>query len=171
MVKIAILRQTTVKAGSGVRTTRKGTQFMFKFRLEPLITIRDNNLKERQRKLAEAYDARKILEEYLQEIDRQLDEGIAAVRELSQPGQTINVESLIGFRRQEMFLRANQDDLMQKMKMIDEEIEKRRIAMIEANKELKIVEKLKEKRYEKYVEEEHIAETKMMDEIAGNRRG
>ena len=143
---------------------------MFKFRLAPLITIRDNKLKERQRKLAEAYEARKILEEHLQEIERQLDEGIAAVRELSQPGQTVNVEHLIGFRRQEMFLRANQEDLTKKMKMIDEEIEKRRAAMIEANKELKIVEKLKEKRYEKYLEEENKAETKMMDEIAGNRQ-
>jgi len=143
---------------------------MFKFRLDSLITIRDNKLKERQQKLAEAYDARQILEEYLQEIDKQLEEGIIAVRELSQPGQTVNVEHLIGFRRQEMFLRANQEDLMEKMKMIDEEIEVRRAAVIEANKELKVVEKLKEKQHEKYLENENKAETKMMDEIAGTRR-
>ena len=138
---------------------------MFKFRLDSLITIRDNKLKERQQKLAEAYDARQILEEYLQEIDKQLEEGIIAVRELSQPGQTVNVEHLIGFRQQEMFLRANQEYLMEKMKMIDEEIEVRLAAVIEANKELKVVEKLKEKQHEKYLENENKAETKMMDEI------
>ena len=143
---------------------------MFKFRLAPLITIRDNKLKERQRKLAEAYDARQILEGHLQEVNRQLEEGIAAVRELSQPGQAVNVNYLIGFRRQEMFLRADLEDLMQKIKMVDDEIEVRRAAMIEANKELKVVEKLKERRYEKYLEEENDAETKMMDEIAGNRQ-
>ena len=143
---------------------------MFRFRLDPLITLRDNKLKERQRELAQAYNARRILEEHLQEIDRQLEEGIVAMRSTMQPGQTVNVESLLGFRRQEMFLRANQDDLMQKIKMVDEEIELRRTKVVEANKELKIIEKLKEKRYEKYLDEENKAEMKMMDEIAGNRQ-
>ena len=143
---------------------------MFTFRLEPLITIRDNELKERQSELAKAYEARKILEKDLHEIERQLEEGIAAVRESMQEGQFINVEGLLSFRRQEMFLRARQSDLLQKMEMVDEEIERRRILVVAANKELKVVEKLKEKRYEKYLEDESRAETKFMDEIAGNRR-
>jgi len=143
---------------------------MFKFRLEPLIKIRKNTLQERQAELAQAYDARNILEEYLQEIDRQLTEGAATARSLMQEGQTVNVEHLLGLRRQEMFLRANQDDLNQKIQIIDEEIEVRRAKVVEANKELKIVEKLKEKRYDKYLEEEKKAETKEMDEIAGRQR-
>ena len=143
---------------------------MFTFRLEPLITIRDNELKECQSELAKAYNARRILEEALQEIERQLAEGTAQARNLMQEGQKVNVEYLLGLRRQEMFLRLNQDDLTQKIQMVDEEIERRRVAVVTANKELKIVEKLKEKRYEKYMEEENKQETKAMDEIARNRR-
>ena len=143
---------------------------MFKFRLEPLITIRDNELKECQAELAKAYNALRILEEALQELDRQLAEGVETARNLIQAGQTVNVEHLLGLRRQEMFLRAQQNDLTQKMQMVNEEIEKRRAAVIAANKQLKIVEKLKEKRYEKYLEEENKKEIKIMDEIAGNRR-
>jgi len=143
---------------------------MFKFRLDPLIAIRDNRLKECQRELAQAYEARQILEKDLQEIDRQLEEGIVTVRSVIQPGLTVNLQSLIGFRRQEMFLRASQEELMEKIKMVDEEIEIRLAAVVEANKELKIIEKLKEKRYEKYLVEENKAEMKMMDEIAGSRR-
>jgi len=143
---------------------------MFTFRLDPLITIRDNDLKECQLELAKAVEAQKILEEHMQEIDRQLGEGVAAARNLMQEGQTINVASLLSFRRQEMFLRAQQSDLTEKMKMIDQEIERRRLLVVAANKELKIVEKLKERRYEKYLEEENKAEMKSMDEIAGNRR-
>jgi flagellar FliJ protein len=143
---------------------------MFTFRLEPLISSRYNVLKERQSELAKAYEARRILEESIQDIDRQLEEGIAAARNLMQEGQTVRVESLLGFRRQEMFLRGQHSELMQKMQMVDEEIERCRRAVVVANKELKIVEKLKEKRYEKYLEEENKAETKVMDEIAGNRR-
>ena len=142
---------------------------MFKFRLEPLITIRDNVLKERQAKLAKAYEARRILEETLKTVETKLAEGLVAVRDLTQEGQTVNVEYLLGFRREEMFLLDQQNDLNQNIKMVDEEIEKRRAAVVAANKELKIVEKLKEKRYEKYLEEEKKQETKAMDEIAGTK--
>jgi flagellar FliJ protein len=143
---------------------------MFKFRLEPLIKIRDNVLKECQAELAKAYNARSILEEHIREIERQLLEGTTTARNLMKPGQTVNVEYLLGLRRQEMFLRANQDDLNQKMQMLEEEIERRRNAVIAANKELKIIEKLKEKRREQYLADERREETKEMDEIAGNRR-
>ena len=145
--------------------------FMFTFRLEPLITIRDNVLKECQEELAKAYNARHILEEALQTVEKQLADGLISARNLIQEGQTVNVEFLLGLRRQEMFLRANQDDLKKKMQMVDEEIERRRLAVVAANKELKVVEKLKEKRYEKYLEEEGKNEIKVMDEIAGTRRG
>jgi flagellar FliJ protein len=143
---------------------------MFTFRLDPLITIRDNLLKECQSELAKAYRARQILEEAMQDLEKQLAEGMAMARQLTQAGQKVQVEYLLGIRRQEMFLRAHQNELVQKIKMVDEEIERRRAAVVAANKELKIVEKLKEKRYEKYLEEENKAEMKMMDEIAGNRR-
>ena len=143
---------------------------MFKFRFDPLITIRNNELKERQMELAKAYDARRILEEHLLEIERQLTEGIATARDLMQPGQAVNVEYLLGLRRQEMFLRANQDDLEKKIQIVDEEIEVRRAKVVEANKELKIIEKLKEKRLEQYLDGEKRAETKAMDEIAGRNQ-
>jgi flagellar FliJ protein len=127
-------------------------------------------LKECQGELAKAYNARRILEETLHNVEKQIAEGTAAARELMQAGQTVNVDYLLGLRRQEMFLRANQTDLMQKIQIVDEEIERRRAIVVAANKELKIVEKLKEKRYEKYLEDENKGEAKMMDEIAGNRR-
>ena len=143
---------------------------MFKFRLEPLIRIRENALQECQAELAKAYDARSILVNHLLAVEKEIEEGTSTARSLMQPGQTVNVEQLLGFRRQEMFLRANQNDLQQKIKGVDEVIELRRAAVIAANKELKTIEKLKEKRYERYLEEEKREETKAMDEIVGNRR-
>ena len=142
---------------------------MFKFRLDPLITFRDNVLKERQAELAKAHEARRILEEDRQGIDRQLADGIVAARSAIQEGQTVDVNALLGFRRQEIFLRADRDRLTQMMGEIDKEIEKLLAAVVEANKELKIVEKLKEKQYEKYLSEESKTEMKIMDELAGNR--
>jgi len=143
---------------------------MFKFRLEPLIAIRDNALKECQAELAKAYHARSVIEEHIHEVDRQLTEGTATARSLMQPGQTVNVDYLLGIRRQEMFLLANRNVLLQNLQKIDEEIERRRAAVVDAKKELSIIEKLKEKRYEQYLDKERKEETKEMDAIAGNRQ-
>ena len=143
--------------------------FMFRFRLEPLITLRANILKECKAELAKAYDARRVLEEAVQKVETQLAEGVADARNLMQPGKTVNVEYLLGLRRQEMYLRLEQDDLQHKIQQVDEVIAQRRRIVIVANQELKKVEKLKEKRYEEYLEEEKRKETKAMNEIAGNR--
>ena len=142
---------------------------MFTFRLEPLIKIRKNVLQECQAALAKVYEERRLLEEKLLDIENQLAEGTATARSLMQPGQTVNVDYLLGIRRQEMFLLANQNVVMQDIQKVDEEIERCRAAVVAANKEVKIIEKLKEKRYEQYLEEEKQEETKTMDEIAGNR--
>ena len=143
---------------------------MFKFRLEPLIKIRKSELQECQAALAKAYSARRALEEQLQEVEKQLAEGTTTARSLMQPGQKVNVDYLLGIRRQEMFLLANQNELMQKMQEADEVIERCRAAVAAANKEVKILEKLKEKRHDQYLEEEKREETKVMNEIAGRTK-
>ena len=143
---------------------------MFKFRLEPLITIRANDLKERQLELAQAYNARSIVEENLQTLETQIEEGIATARNLMQPGQLVNVNHLRGLQEQELILRANQEYWKGLLPQLDEEIERRRRLVVAASKELKKIEKLKEKRYEEYLKEEKKEETKAMDEIAVNRR-
>jgi flagellar FliJ protein len=142
----------------------------FQFRLAPLITIRDNVLKEKQGELAKAYEARRIVEEKLYKIEQELNENQELGRRIVQSGN-IRVDYLLGLRRQEMFLKAEQADMIQKRQMIDEEIERRRTEVIEADKNLKIIEKLKEKRYEKYQTEENRKETIMMDEIANRKKG
>ncbi|MDR0337627.1 MAG: flagellar export protein FliJ [Planctomycetaceae bacterium] len=136
----------------------------FRFRLEPLITIRDNILKEKQGELAKAYEARRIVEEKLQELKHELRENIALGRQRLQTG-TINIEFLLGTRRHEAYLNAQIEVVQKHLLQIDEEIERRRHAVLEANKELKIVEKLKEKRYDKYQKEEKQKETKLLDEM------
>ena len=143
---------------------------MFTFRLEPLITIRDNTLKTRQKELANALNVRRALEESFQSIEHQIETGISAVRNQMQTGQTVDVNLMLGFRQQEMFLRFEQDKLKKQMSDIDKKIELFRAAVVKANKELKIVEKLKEKKYEQYLKEEEKAETNFLDEIAGRNK-
>ncbi|MDR2117438.1 MAG: flagellar FliJ family protein [Planctomycetaceae bacterium] len=136
----------------------------FRFQLEPLITIRDNTLKEKQGELAKAYEARRIVEEKQQELKQELAENIVAGRQRLQT-ETIDIEFLLGLRRHEAYLNAQINDVQERLQQIDAEIELRRNAVLEANKELKMIEKLKEKRYEKYRAEENRKETIRIDEI------
>ncbi|MBL9081483.1 MAG: flagellar FliJ family protein [Planctomycetales bacterium] len=52
-----------------------------------------------------------------------------------------------------------------------EEIRKRRDALVEADRECKVVEKLREKRHSEYLSELQAAEMKVLDEAAGRPRG
>ncbi|MDR2704618.1 MAG: hypothetical protein LBC02_02455, partial [Planctomycetaceae bacterium] len=77
----------------------------FQFRLEPLIAIRDNTLKEKQGELAKAYEARRIVEEKQRELEQELAENVTAGRQRLQTG-TIDIEFLLGLRRHEAYLNA-----------------------------------------------------------------
>ncbi|MDR0609016.1 MAG: flagellar export protein FliJ [Planctomycetaceae bacterium] len=141
----------------------------FQFRLEPLITIRDNTLKEKQGELAKAYEARRIVEEKQRQLQQELAENVETGRQRLQTG-IIDIDFLLGLRRHEAYLNAQIEFVHGHLRQIDEEIERRRNAVLEANKELKIIEKLKEKRYEKYRTEENRKETIRLDEIAVKKR-
>ena len=142
---------------------------MFTFRLEPLITLRDNELKECQAELAKAYHARRIVEETRLKFEKDLEESLQSAREMLESG-TIDVTFLLTLQDHKTYRTAQLAKIAEDIKKIDEEVERRLALVVSANKELKIVEKLKEKRYEKYLEEENKAEMKFMDEIAGNKR-
>jgi len=141
----------------------------FTFRLDPLISIRDNILKEKQAALAQAYEARRIKEEERGELEQNIAGNLQSARKVMQSGK-IDVNFLLGVRRHEMFLIAQLEEVRQQIVLIEEEIERRRQAVIEANKELKIIEKLREKKREQYLAEEKRKEIRDMDEIAGVKR-
>ncbi|MCL2744878.1 MAG: flagellar export protein FliJ [Planctomycetaceae bacterium] len=143
---------------------------MFKFQLEPLITIRNNELKKKQAELAKAYEARRRMEELGKKNEEEIAENLEAGRKMINAGGEISADYLMGLRRQEMFLQAQRKKIRENIAMIDEEIERRRAAVIEANKSLKMVERLKEGRYEKYLLEERRKETAAMDEAAAKRK-
>ena len=55
------------------------------------------------------------------------------------------------------------------IKKAEEEVEKRRLILVEAMKERKILEKLREKDYETFKQEQLLAEQKIQDEIVSYR--
>lgn len=142
---------------------------MFRFRLETLLSLRDQARKERQAELAKAYEAQRIVVEKIDEIVQNIESLTHEGREMMR-SKKIDVEFLVGLRRHEAFLRAQQTEATRQLEMIREEVEVRRRAVIEADKEVKIMEKLKEKQSMRYDEEMLKRDNKTMDEIAGRVR-
>jgi len=141
----------------------------FHFRLDSLLKIRENVRAEKQANLAKAYEAARIVEEKLGEIQSEIVHNGELGREAIQKGQ-INVNYLLALRRHEAFLLAQQSQIQNDLEQIRLEIERRRLALMEADREVKVLEKLREKMKAKHLREEALAELKQMDEIAGRTR-
>lgn len=136
-----------------------------KFRLETLLSIRKNILNEKQGELAQAYEAERILERDRDVAQREIDGTLASAREMMRSGG-VDITFLLGVRRHEAYLLASVKDIDGKLVLVRKEIEVRRAAVLEANKNVRILEKLKEKQAERRVKRLAAIETKQMDEIA-----
>ena len=140
----------------------------FKYRLAPLLKIRENVRAERQAELSKAYEAARILETELERVQKDLLRNNELGREAIQQGQ-ISVDYLLALRRHEAFLLAQQSLGQKQLEQVRQEIERLRLLLMEADREVKVLEKLREKMKIKHLQEEALAELKQMDEVAGRR--
>lgn len=140
----------------------------FTFRLATLLRLRELARDERRSQLAQAYRAKDVLDEQ----QRQIEDHLAALREKTRrvclPGE-INVDRLMEARRFETVLLAQKYDIGKKQEMLGAEIERRRQAVVEANREVQVLENLRARQVERYRAEENRREIKQLDEIAQQR--
>ena len=94
-----------------------------------------------------------------------MDRGLQAAQQ-----ERIDVNYLLNLRRHQLYLISQQELAIKQLEEIKQEIERRRIALMEADREVKVLEKLREKMKAKYLQEEALADQKQMDEIAGRAK-
>jgi flagellar FliJ protein len=137
----------------------------FQFRLTPLLRLHEATRNERRAHLAEAYRADEILRGQVAEVEQ----GLAALkqecRRSAQPG-TVNVDRLIDSQRYEFLLLAQRATLKQHEEALAAEIERRRQALVDADREVRILEKLRETQQQQHNQEIERHEVKLMDEVA-----
>lgn len=137
----------------------------FKFRLATLLRLREMTRDERRAQLAEAYRA----QDFLDEQKRQIDEHLAAARDRARrsvsPGE-IDVDRLMETRRFEMVLMAQRAHADQQQEMLTAEIERRRHALVEANREVQVLEHLRTRLHDRHRADEAGREMKFLDEVA-----
>lgn len=138
----------------------------FKFRLATLLRLRESARDQRRSQLAEAYQAEEALLEQRRRVGEELAGLMRECRDVAGPGQ-LDLDRLLDARRYEVTLRAEQQDLSQKHEAVRAEVDRRRQALVEANRAVRVLELLRDKQREQHREGERIRAIKEMDEVAG----
>ncbi|MFO0885790.1 MAG: flagellar export protein FliJ [Pirellulales bacterium] len=137
----------------------------FKFRLATLLRLRSNERDERRAELGKAYEAAAILKERQKEIEGEQADLRRQQGELIGPGQA-SVEKILHIQRYMLILRVNLTQLAQQQAQVEAEIERRRLVLVEADRQVRILEKLSEKKLSEYQAEELRQEIRDLDEQA-----
>ena len=137
----------------------------FRFRLTALQKLREAHRDEMRSKLAEAYQAERLLQEQIataQQEERNLQGTQRG--QLQQP--TTDVNQLLNSQRYAAVLRSQVTTLLDQSKMLATEIEKRRQALVESDRQVRVLEKLHERQLDAHRNETLRAEIKVLDEVA-----
>jgi flagellar protein FliJ len=137
----------------------------FRFRLATLQKLREIHRDELRSKLAEAVQAQQILEEEFSQVTREIA-NLQSMRRNVVTSPSINVDPLLDAQRYQGVLLAQQAKMREQMRLLLAEVERRRAAVVEADSQVKVLEKLHERKLEEHRKEQHRAETKVLDEVA-----
>ncbi len=140
----------------------------FTFRLAALLRLRESRRDECRAALAEAYRIDEVLGKRIDGLDRELGALREFCRANASPG-AVNVERLVQAQRYELVARAQQGRLVQQRQTVAGEIERRRQALVEADREVRVLEKLHERQAEQHRRDEDLREVKRLDEIASQQ--
>lgn len=136
----------------------------FQFRLATLLRLREAVRDERQIALAEAYRADDVLRQRQEELAAELVQLKGSCRQAAAPGQ-VDIDRLLAAQRYELSLRAAGVQVSQRREQIGAEIERRREAVVQANRDVRVLEKLRERQADRHRDEEAHREIRLLDEV------
>jgi flagellar export protein FliJ len=137
----------------------------FRFRLATLLRLRESARDERRAELAQAYRADEILRHRRARLARELSDLETRTRSCSAPGE-LDLDRLLETRRYELVLRSQEERLRGQRQALEAEIERRRQALIDASRQVRVLEQLRQKQHERHRREEIRQEVRQTDEAA-----
>jgi len=140
----------------------------FKFRMATLLRLREAARDQRRTELAEAYRIDDVLKQRRGQISGTLTDLQIECRHVAGPG-TVDVDRLVEAQRYELALKAQRNELDRQREAVAAEIERRRQTLVEANRDVRVLEKLREKQSGRHRREENRREIKQLDEVAQPR--
>jgi flagellar protein FliJ len=138
---------------------------VFRFRLTTLLRLREARRDERRGQLAEAQQAEQLILNRVAEIERELVELQRRTCDAARPG-TVDVDRLAEAARYEMFLKVERESADQQRQTVTAEVARRRDALVAADREVRVLEKLRDAQHERHREDQTRQEVKQLDELA-----
>jgi flagellar FliJ protein len=138
---------------------------MFRFRLETLLRLRIAERQERRAELAKALRAEELLRAEQARLAAEQAAIAERARGLKSPGSA-NVDALLSTHRYEVVLAAKARQLAQQMTQVAAEIERRRQVLVEADRQVRVLEKLRERHQAAARAAESRREVQQLDEMA-----
>ncbi|MDA7979122.1 MAG: flagellar export protein FliJ [Pirellulales bacterium] len=135
----------------------------FKFRLATLLKLRETERDERRGEYMEALRAVDVVRSQQASLESEL-EALRAARRV-QTG-VLNVDLMIQSSQHELLLRAQVDLLDKQSADIQAEAERRRAKLLEADRAVKVLEKLRDRQSQRFTEELWRQEGQALDEVS-----
>jgi flagellar protein FliJ len=136
-----------------------------RFRLATLLRLRESTRDECRARLAEAQRADQELLDQLTRLGMEQQRVQGECRKAAGPGN-VDVGRLVEAHRYAVALRAREDELKQQRQALAVEIQQRRQALVTADQDVQVLEKLRDRRLERHRVEEGRKEAKQIDEAA-----
>jgi flagellar FliJ protein len=141
----------------------------FRFRLETLLRLRRAALDEQRAKLADAYRADELLRQHMGGMEDQIAANRSERRRAVHRG-AVDIDGALAAQRFDMILQSRLRELARQREAVSAAIEKQRQVVIEADREVKVIERLRERRLAEHRAAEQIEDVKSMDEAAARSR-
>jgi flagellar protein FliJ len=137
----------------------------YKFRLATLQKVREATRDQQRASLAEAFRAEQVLAENRAQLVVEEQE-LRALQRSATDGRYLDVNRLLEAQRYELLLKAQSQELAKQALLLAAETERRRQALVEADREVRVLERLDERHRRAHTREAERAETKRLDEAA-----
>lgn len=142
----------------------------FQFRLESLLKLREAERQQRRLEMAEAFHAESILRQQASQLRQDIQEVEKQSRVISSPGR-VQVDRVLEAHRYKLLLKSQVMTLAQKQAQLQVEIEKRQTALVIADRDVRVLEKLRDRKRAEHDAAELKRELKQLDEVAVQRWG
>ncbi len=112
------------------------------FRLKSVATLREQARDRIAEAVAEVQEAQRIVREQIAQLQREIEDALKQ-RQMASTG-IVRIDRLLLVQRHQLMLEAQREQAVQQLRLLEEEYERRRALLVEAEKEVKAMEKLKE---------------------------
>lgn len=140
---------------------------MFKYRYEKILSIKADHEDEHKLKLAEAIAHKELMESKLHDMNEEYEEFIHSLYRKFEDGMRVGVHEFIQMNKR--YYKEEIRALEYEAYKAQEMVEKARAKLLEATKEKKKYEKLKERAFDRYVEKIEEAQAQMIEEFVSNK--